>query len=307
VAYPLQGPDGGDCPASHPVRLPTLFYEILFSVNIDEFPHGNGVQPFRLACGDSTGYGLHGDFLNGWDVGIVQQALEDVSCYANNTNNGNNPAACKPFTPYVKASNPDQSCTLANVIPNFEDLGINHIIPHLPGCNSITGEGPDSPICGDTPTFQNPSTFFPVLRVLLRAANGLYVTATDPMTPLTANCQGMNLAYAQAFELIPMVGGGYSIKTEVSLNFVSASSRNSGPLLPNRNPPSTWETYTFKFMGANGPTVAGTPTSIMSWSDNMYVTVLPNGQLWPSAATVGTNEIFYVVDANAASFNGTKL
>jgi hypothetical protein len=30
-----------------------LFYEILFSV--EEFPHGNGVQPFRLSCGDSTG------------------------------------------------------------------------------------------------------------------------------------------------------------------------------------------------------------------------------------------------------------
>jgi hypothetical protein len=48
-------PDGGDCPDTHPVRLPMLFFEILFSVDLDEFPHGEGVQPFRLACGDATG------------------------------------------------------------------------------------------------------------------------------------------------------------------------------------------------------------------------------------------------------------
>jgi hypothetical protein len=54
VSYPMgTNADVGDCPTSHPVRLPMLFYEILFSV--EEFPHGNGVQPFRLSCGDSTG------------------------------------------------------------------------------------------------------------------------------------------------------------------------------------------------------------------------------------------------------------
>eukprot|EP00026_Physarum_polycephalum_P007113 Phypoly_transcript_07167.p1 GENE.Phypoly_transcript_07167~~Phypoly_transcript_07167.p1 ORF type:complete len:541 (+),score=72.62 Phypoly_transcript_07167:29-1624(+) len=308
VSYPMgTEPDGGDCPPTHPVRLPMLFYEILFSVDLDEFPHGDGVQPFRLACGDATGYGLHGDFLNGWDTDIMQAALEDVSCFANNTNEGNNPAACAPFTPYVKDTNPDQSCQLANPINNFEDLGFFHTIAHLPGCNSITGEGPDASFCGDSSYYQNPKLFLPVLRVLLRAkSNGMYVTATDPATPLSANCAEKNLAYGQAFELLPMPGGGYAIRTELSLNYISASSRNSGALYPNRPSPSTWETFVFNFVGGAYPTSEGTQATITSLSDNMFVSVLGNGELWPNATTAGDTETFYVVSANDFSANITS-
>jgi len=307
VSFPLgTQPDGGDCPDSHPVRLPMLFYEILFAVDLDQFPHGNGVQPFLLSCGDATGYGLHGDFLNGWDTNIMQAALEDVSCLANNTNEGNDPAACKPFTPYVKTSNPDQSCALANPINNFEDLGFFHTLQHLPGCNSVTGAGPSPPFCGDAFYFQNPKYFSPVLRVLLRAkSNGLYVTATDNMTPLKANCAEKQLAYSQAFVLLPMTGGGYAIRTETSLNYVSASSRSSGALYPNRPSPSTWETFTFNFVGSGGPTAEGTQATITSLSDNMFVSVQANGELWPNAATAGNTETFYVVDADTFSANVT--
>ncbi len=68
MAYPINSnnnPNGGDCPNSHPVRIPGLFYEHLYSV--DQFPHGDTTrQPFLWSNGDPTGYGLHGDFVSGW-------------------------------------------------------------------------------------------------------------------------------------------------------------------------------------------------------------------------------------------------
>lgn len=41
----------------------------------------NPEQPFVLAMGDPTGYGYHGDFLNGWDVPILQKAMETCVSY----------------------------------------------------------------------------------------------------------------------------------------------------------------------------------------------------------------------------------
>jgi len=300
IVFPDERPDGGNCPPSHPVRVPLVFFELLFSVA--KFPHGQGVQPFVLSCGDSSGFGLHGDFLNGWDQTIMQAALRDPSCYANNTNEGNNPAACKPFTPYVKAQNTDQSCLLANRIHNFEDIGVNHLISHLPGCMPITGEGPDALFCTSASYKQTSDSFFPVLRVLLRSkANGLYVTTMTSATPLTASVSGNVLMYSEAFEFFPMEGGGYSWQSEVITNFVSASNRQSGALYPNRPSPSAWETFTIKYLNGTKPTAAGVEVAIESWSNNMYVSVTSNGQLWPNAATIGPNEIFYLVDADAYS------
>jgi len=162
-------------------------------------------------------------------------------------------------------------------------------------------------MCGDASYYQAPKTFFPILRVLLRAkSNGMYVTATDPLTPLSANCAESNLAYANAFELIP-IAGGYSMKTEVSLNYISASSRDSGALYPNRPTPSTWETFTIQWIGGTGPTAAGTEATIISLSCNEYVSVQANGQLWPNAKTAGTTETFYIVDANDFSRNSTLI
>jgi hypothetical protein len=83
-----------------PVRIPFIFYEVLFSVT--DFPPQTTYQPFTWACGDDTGYGYHGDFLNGWDAEIVQKALEDPTCDASSTNNGNDVKACKTLAPYVQ-------------------------------------------------------------------------------------------------------------------------------------------------------------------------------------------------------------
>lgn len=75
--------------------------------------------------------------------------MHDVSCYENNTNEGNIPQNCKPLTPYVKTNNPDQSCLLDKPILNYEDLGINHWISHLPGNNPVSsGSATVTPLTG---------------------------------------------------------------------------------------------------------------------------------------------------------------
>jgi hypothetical protein len=61
MAYPSRY-NGRDCPSTHPVRLPGVFFAAFYAV--DKFPHGQGTQPFVLSNGDPTGYGFHGDFVS---------------------------------------------------------------------------------------------------------------------------------------------------------------------------------------------------------------------------------------------------
>lgn len=64
MSYPLGNrPDSGVCPDSHPVPMISIFYEFIFGTG--DFAsqwHGSG-QPFVYSNGDTTGYGLHGDFV----------------------------------------------------------------------------------------------------------------------------------------------------------------------------------------------------------------------------------------------------
>ncbi|KAK5993727.1 hypothetical protein PT974_07164 [Cladobotryum mycophilum] len=61
----------GNCPADYPVRLPSLLYEVIW--NTAAFQNRNG--RFVLANGDTTGYGLHGDFIMGWEEEFLQDAV----------------------------------------------------------------------------------------------------------------------------------------------------------------------------------------------------------------------------------------
>ncbi|KAI1186541.1 WSC domain-containing protein [Nemania serpens] len=52
--------NGGVCPQSHPVAIIQLFFE--FDYDTTKYTDRN----FVFAQGDKTGYGFHGDFVNGW-------------------------------------------------------------------------------------------------------------------------------------------------------------------------------------------------------------------------------------------------
>lgn len=62
----------GTCPEGFETRLVSLFYETIW--NTYAFKGVDGY--FALANGDPTGYGYHGDFMEAWDDGVLQEAVD---------------------------------------------------------------------------------------------------------------------------------------------------------------------------------------------------------------------------------------
>ncbi|KFY04057.1 hypothetical protein V490_00001 [Pseudogymnoascus sp. VKM F-3557] len=151
VAYTSSGTfeSGGPCPSTHPVKLPQLFYEVIW----DTTPHNDrsmwpedGRQPFVWSYGDPTGYGTHGDYVFGWKDDSLQKAM-DQNCQ---------PGPCAALT--------EQDITTANKCAKSRvvDEAIDGWLDALPGSNPVTGVSPGSggsnPGNPGTGTGTNPGT-----------------------------------------------------------------------------------------------------------------------------------------------------
>jgi len=126
MAYPSRY-NSGPCPASHPKRFISLFYEVMFSVDDFKNDWTDGKWPFVLSNGDSTGYGFHGDFLNGWDVPTLQKAVDECN------DNSGDVKKCGAFE--FVTDREAQDCML---MPAIKEQTTGWL-KALPGCNPVSG------------------------------------------------------------------------------------------------------------------------------------------------------------------------
>src|SRR6266404_225640 len=132
MAYPDMV-DSGNCPATHPKRLVTIFYEVWLNTGAFTGMEGQIV----LSNGDATGFGLHGDFFNGWNRDVLRRAIQ--TCTA-----GSGMMEDCPVFMNEGRFNPDDvanACNAPHPIPS-EMHTTSDILTHLPGCAMVT-YGPD--------------------------------------------------------------------------------------------------------------------------------------------------------------------
>lgn len=134
VAY-MSMMDNGVCPPGYPVQFIHLFYEVLYGVNNVNLDGGE----FVFSQGDTTGYGFHGDFLNGWDMDVQTQAMQQCA----NTADG----AIKDCAPLAASDVDDFSDVCPAQAPLVQEQ-TGPMISKLPGCITITS-GPEDASTAD--------------------------------------------------------------------------------------------------------------------------------------------------------------
>jgi hypothetical protein len=128
VAYPdpsLNGnTEGGMCPKSHPLALISIGAEFGFDI-------GGITDPKSLifANGDTTGFGFHADFIQGWtNSTALQQSFSN--CFDNNNCPWRSFGTPDGSEPHPTPRNPETPAI-------FEKIGLNGPISKLPGNNPV--------------------------------------------------------------------------------------------------------------------------------------------------------------------------
>ncbi|KAK5135850.1 hypothetical protein LTR08_004499 [Meristemomyces frigidus] len=152
MAYPIGKYDNGVCPETHPVQLVSIFFEVIYQTGLfaDRW-HSPVHHPFVFAQGDRTGHGFHGDFVNGWNVTYLQQAVNECM------DDSGNMSDCPVFDNELFT---DDECQACKVPPSIGEQ-VTGNLTKLPGCNPVTN-GPEyaPPQACDTTSISSPVQYF---------------------------------------------------------------------------------------------------------------------------------------------------
>merc|ERR1739845_121892 len=107
MAYPRPkgGWEAGKCPPSHPVRVPTLFFEAIYQTQTVVESGDELVYSFK----DYSGFGFHGDFVMGWKEGTLEQLI-DYCTYHDGLSAGDH-VQCNAAAIAGKHGGPNFSCS----------------------------------------------------------------------------------------------------------------------------------------------------------------------------------------------------
>ncbi len=157
--------------------------------------------------GDTTGYGAHADFTNGWDTNVLGKILNDSSCTG--VNAANVFEWCGAAQPYIN-SGAAQSCKPdKGVLQESIPVVPWSPVPALPGCNPPWASGA-KPGCSTQPPSPNIGPFM--------GTDGAYaVSAADSQAIKWPTAAGW-----WSITCMPNLGSGEPLFTS-SVSFLSSS------------------------------------------------------------------------------------
>jgi hypothetical protein len=132
--------DNGICPPGYPYQFPHIFLETLYAVTTISNLTAGGRYVFSQ--GDPTGYGLHGDFQNGWNDEVLKDAIS--TCLVDGQDDSGTIDDCPAL---LKYSNPEFTINCPVRPPQIDEPATG-MIAKLPGCVRVT-TGPGAATAAD--------------------------------------------------------------------------------------------------------------------------------------------------------------
>ncbi|KAK0495133.1 hypothetical protein EDD18DRAFT_1170793 [Armillaria luteobubalina] len=213
VAFLSDGPDSGTCEdPKFPVRLPRIFLEVYWaSGDFDQYRDQakNSTQPFVYSFGDPTGYGYHADFINGWDDGALQKAVDNCHC-----DEYGSPTCCADQGIFTYQEG--KECYITDIV----DEQTSGLLTKLPGNNPVQPAGIQATVYSDddVPGFLEP------VYVYTGSSPTATATATEGGSTV-AGSTGSSAAAASSASAFTSVGNvGAVIQTTASASSTDAPS-----------------------------------------------------------------------------------